>query len=174
MLRKYMITYIVGFISLTATLVVSAAPVSVDMTSGIWTITGSDIAGNNWSGSTINFETQVADNNDWLLSGYFEWVCGNCSAFGRENFTGTLFEDRTMHMEGNEIVQPASGIIPGIYDAELALSNNDIVNGEWGGPVGIPSNMWTASRAAVPIPAAVWLFGSGLLGLIGIAKKKAA
>jgi len=24
----------------------------------------------------------------------------------------------------------------------------------------------------VPIPAAVWLFGSGLLGLIGIARKK--
>jgi hypothetical protein len=28
--------------------------------------------------------------------------------------------------------------------------------------------------SAVPVPAAVWLFGSGLLGLIGIAKKKAA
>ena len=27
---------------------------------------------------------------------------------------------------------------------------------------------------AVPIPAAVWLFGSGLLGLIGIARKKTA
>ena len=28
--------------------------------------------------------------------------------------------------------------------------------------------------APVPIPAAVWLFGSGLLGLIGLARKKAA
>lgn len=28
--------------------------------------------------------------------------------------------------------------------------------------------------SAVPIPAAAWLFGSGLLGLIGIARKKAA
>jgi hypothetical protein len=28
--------------------------------------------------------------------------------------------------------------------------------------------------AAVPVPAAVWLFGSGLLGLIGIARRKAA
>jgi hypothetical protein len=28
--------------------------------------------------------------------------------------------------------------------------------------------------AAVPVPAAVWLFGSGLLGLIGIAKRKKA
>ena len=28
--------------------------------------------------------------------------------------------------------------------------------------------------AAVPVPAAVWLFGSGLLGLIGIARRKKA
>ena len=30
------------------------------------------------------------------------------------------------------------------------------------------------SVSAVPVPAAVWLFGSGLLGLIGIARKKTA
>ena len=30
------------------------------------------------------------------------------------------------------------------------------------------------AASAVPIPAAVWLFGSGLLGLIGIARRKAA
>lgn len=33
---------------------------------------------------------------------------------------------------------------------------------------------WSSSSAVVPVPAAVWLFGSGLLGLIGIARKKAA
>ena len=27
-------------------------------------------------------------------------------------------------------------------------------------------------RVVVPVPAAVWLFGSGLLGLIGIARRK--
>lgn len=33
---------------------------------------------------------------------------------------------------------------------------------------------WSSSSvAAVPVPAAVWLFGSALLGLIGIARKKA-
>ena len=26
--------------------------------------------------------------------------------------------------------------------------------------------------AAVPVPAAVWLFGSGLLGLVGIARRR--
>ena len=32
--------------------------------------------------------------------------------------------------------------------------------------------VWTSDVAAVPIPAAAWLFGSGLLGLIGIARRK--
>lgn len=31
-----------------------------------------------------------------------------------------------------------------------------------------------ASVSAVPVPAAAWLFGSGLLGLIGVARRKAA
>jgi len=33
---------------------------------------------------------------------------------------------------------------------------------------------WNLKITAVPIPAAVWLFGSGLLGLIGIARRKKA
>ncbi len=48
---------------------------------------------------------------------------------------------------------------------------------------GSGSTSWTAEErtwatftpaAAVPVPAAVWLFGSGLLGLIGIARRKSA
>ena len=39
-----------------------------------------------------------------------------------------------------------------------------------------PDNTWYVSQSyeVVPIPAAVWLFGSGLLGLIGIARRKKA
>jgi len=32
---------------------------------------------------------------------------------------------------------------------------------------------WSLSPTVVPVPAAVWLFGSGLLGLIGVARRKA-
>lgn len=32
---------------------------------------------------------------------------------------------------------------------------------------------WSSSSSVVPVPAAVWLFGSGLLGLVGIARRKA-
>lgn len=36
------------------------------------------------------------------------------------------------------------------------------------------SNSLTISTLAIPIPPALWLFGSGLLGLIGIARRKRA
>ena len=49
----------------------------------------------------------------------------------------------------------------------LAFTGFDLgfnyLQGTWGSTVAI---------TAVPVPAAVWLFGSGLLGLVGIARKK--
>lgn len=35
-------------------------------------------------------------------------------------------------------------------------------------------NAWQLRAAVVPVPAAVWLFGSGLLGMIGVARRKKA
>ena len=47
-----------------------------------------------------------------------------------------------------------------------------------GGVTGPYSGTWGSgtvqSLAAVPVPAAVWLFGSGLLGLVGMARRKKA
>lgn len=42
-----------------------------------------------------------------------------------------------------------------------------------GGPVPNPSN-WVTGPSPVPLPGAVWLFGFGLIGLAGIARKKKA
>jgi hypothetical protein len=62
----------------------------------------------------------------------------------------------------------------------LAISNGDAftpLGGEWnfkplGEIVSISNNLYLIQ--AVPVPAAVWLFGSGLLGLIGVARRKKA
>ena len=54
---------------------------------------------------------------------------------------------------------------PGLYKVTL-----DVVDES-----GNQGQVWTtADISPVPVPAAAWLFGSGLLGLIGIARKKAA
>ncbi|MFC1772396.1 VPLPA-CTERM sorting domain-containing protein [Pseudomonadota bacterium] len=36
------------------------------------------------------------------------------------------------------------------------------------------TSVWVGNSAVVPVPAAVWLFGSGLLGLVGVARRKQA
>ena len=43
-----------------------------------------------------------------------------------------------------------------------------------GDPLDLSAGAFSASLSMVPVPAAVWLFGSGLLGLIGIARRKRA
>jgi hypothetical protein len=68
---------------------------------------------------------------------------------------------------GSEFFSP--GGVPGWDACEVdCLSGVTILN---------PSDAYTYATfqtSAIPVPAAVWLFGSGLLGLIGIARKKAA
>lgn len=45
--------------------------------------------------------------------------------------------------------------------------------GPWYGLPGAPENGdQLVVRSVVPIPSALWLFGSGLLGLIGVARRK--
>jgi probable HAF family extracellular repeat protein len=66
-----------------------------------------------------------------------------------------------------------------ISDGWVLLHAYDINDNGW--IVGIAENSITGDAnsaflltpTAVPIPAALWLFGSGLLGLIGLARKKA-
>ncbi|MBT8135655.1 MAG: hypothetical protein KJO54_01445 [Gammaproteobacteria bacterium] len=141
----------------------AAAPVDVDLTVGTWAVSATDDIGINWEGSTLVFEMQTADGDNWLLEGFFDWI-GDNGAFGRENFTGSLFADSTMELTGFEIVLPASGIVTANYFAILSASGNEIIDGSWDGS-GIPSDDWSAVRV-VPLPGAVWLLASALVGLV--------
>ena len=63
-------------------------------------------------------------------------------------------------------------------NGELLLSGDLQVTGLWAALTQMDTNAivghFDLAPSAVPLPAAVWLFGSGLLGLLGVARKKAA
>ncbi|MEN8762128.1 MAG: VPLPA-CTERM sorting domain-containing protein [Thiogranum sp.] len=58
----------------------------------------------------------------------------------------------------------------------LVSMTDDPLFGGWVAPGAVPIAVTYqgATVSTVPVPAAVWLFGSGLLGLVGIARRKAA
>lgn len=64
----------------------------------------------------------------------------------------------------------------------LTLSGTGILSGnafestvvDWDFSGNVTGSSYSMTVTAVPVPAAVWLFGSGLLGLIGVARRKAS
>ncbi len=64
-----------------------------------------------------------------------------------------------------------------IVGGELYLSGNLKWTGLWASLAGANTNAvvgtFNLAPAAVPVPAAVWMFGSGLLGLLGVSRRKA-
>jgi hypothetical protein len=64
----------------------------------------------------------------------------------------------------------------GIDDYTATFVSNTLVGEEWGpGFSGTPyTEVWQMEilSAPIPVPAAVWLMGSGLVGLVGVARRK--
>lgn len=67
--------------------------------------------------------------------------------YGTDTTSGATFNSYFSYFDGDDI-------------------NLGYVSGDW--------LSFSATQVVVPVPAAVWLFGSGLLGLVGIARRKTA
>ncbi len=65
--------------------------------------------------------------------------------------------------------------VTGFFTGEVLYSISGGNSGSWysGNQYGFDYASINGTVSAIPVPAAVWLFGSGLLGLIGVATKKA-
>jgi hypothetical protein len=66
-------------------------------------------------------------------------------------------------------------VADGQADLEIGILNTaaDDINPPIGAdPFDIGTGIVTAEIGVIPVPAAVWLFGSGLLGLFGVARRK--
>ena len=97
-----------------------------------------------------------------LFSGTFNigggLLAGTFSGLTLSFFDNTYaYEASLIYTSGSLMGSLSSGRIEGIYDADL-----DKVSAKVG------------EVAVVPVPAAAWLFGSGLIGLVGIARRKTA
>ena len=83
----------------------------------------------------------------------------------------------TAYWNGTSFNQGASGVATTV-DASgnfTASWTALVVGGAFNGQTGSWSITGTTDAPpAVPVPAAVWLFGSGLLGLVGVARRKKA
>lgn len=87
-------------------------------------------------------------------------------------YTFTVLKDNNLLMSLNGGAQVGNNISTAMLNL-TAGSYSAIVTGN---AVGIAGGLYsvamTAKPSAVPVPAAVWLLGSGLLGLVGIARRK--
>ncbi len=89
---------------------------------------------------------------DWVFYGYgAPYILPGVTSNLTDTFNPPLQFDPNEHYYA--FVAGGSAILPATVNVDLAVSA-------------------TTSPASVPIPAAVWLFGSGIVGLIGIAKRK--
>jgi len=114
-------------------------------------------------------------------SAYFNSLDPFFSGFGTANAdAGTDFEvhfGNFPSLPGLDTIQTLGTFTVDLDTANVATANLDLsVNTFWGFP-SVTQGLATLENAtldvtAVPIPAAVWLFGSGLLGLVGVARRK--
>lgn len=124
-------------------------------------VTGSTTSGLNMSGWTVTWNAIPA-----IPMGSGAWQPGNCVQLG---CSGT-FTNGNAHFawdgtNGGGYSLDYTGRVP---------ANDPSGFGGVGYYLHLEGTVTTGTPPAVPVPAAVWLFGSGLMGLVGVARRKKA
>ena len=132
--------------------------------------------GNHW---TSTQQTAVMDNTgNW--SGDLTGSTTTGSAGGTFNFNQTIHAMTAnqvavgMFFEWNNTTEIA---VLEIFDCAAGVCTGNgvpMANGPFSGSIAIFSGTGTNDSVTIPVPAAVWLMGSGLLGLVGVARRRKA
>ncbi|MDH5612822.1 MAG: VPLPA-CTERM sorting domain-containing protein [Gammaproteobacteria bacterium] len=111
--------------------------------------------------------------NDNLVSS----VGGFINSYPNYDLSISALDINMNPLETYSITQLANIVTPGgINDGGfrgIVRDTNDIAHFTVTGYVAVLDNLTFTRMSAVPVPAAAWLFTSGLIGLIGVARKKA-
>lgn len=131
----------------------NVAPSGMIIPSG-WLSTGFNNEGTGWThwgeGTTYtNSALQAIKGELGLLSTDYITAAAYC------NYSGSSLVESNTYSGFMTIVKPASFYV-------AVLDNGTVLKGE---------TVLTGGSPPVPIPAAVWLFGTGLLGLFGVRRK---
>jgi len=117
-------------------------------------------------GSSIRYESDTHRQNTVVSNSLTDGVNAIQLGTGGIAIGGTaLFESNSITLWGE------SNNVVSMLDVNLCADNywDYVDNAQFCGNLA----SWTASSvSAVPVPAAVWLFGSGLIGLMGVARRK--
>ncbi len=112
---------------------------------------------------------KLSGDPDSATSGWFFNLADNSANLDFQNGGFTVFG----RVIGNGMsVVDAIAALP-VYNAGGAFGNLPLI-GYTGGSITGANLAMVTNVAAVPVPAAAWLFGSGLLRLIGVARRKKA
>lgn len=118
---------------------------------------------NDFGVSSIGGDPPVPYQNFYLLIPETLWVAPTSPSGPYDQDYGTLAQCLLCNYNGQ--MDSNASWTSGTYVLNSNLNS---------GPPHIHYANFTALSSPVPVPTAAWLFGSGLLGLIGVARRKAA
>lgn len=121
--------------------------------------------GINWTPApfidTFNFHLNAASD-----------VSASLNDFPVSLYSLSIYKDANLFLSLNGGAPIADGQSTTIYNLGIGNYSAVVSGNATGLSGGIYAVSMSAKPAAVPVPAAVWLLGSGLLGLAGVARRK--
>lgn len=136
------------------------------------------------SGNLVTVSTFLQNNTDVVAGGGYDVANGdNAMTFGNNNAFFTLVLDKT---QITNTANTADSIVYGDFTplgmmgpmltgpvGMTGYSMSALGSAGGGGSMGgAPLSLSITPVAAVPLPAAVWLFGGALMGLLGVSRRK--